>query len=57
MLFPQSNTDCLQILLCSYVGRSYVKASGRPAEILEKLNEMAGFLPNEEIQLYEVILF
>lgn len=31
-----------------------MKASGRPAEILERLNEMAGFAPNEEIQLYEV---
>jgi len=44
-------------MLCSYVGRSYVKASGRPAEILEKLNEMAGFAPNEEIQLFEVFWF
>lgn len=40
-----------------YVGRSYVKASGRPADILERLNEMAGFPPNEEIQLYEEIKF
>ena len=25
-------------------------------EILERLNEMAGFAPNEEIQLYEVLV-
>ena len=42
--------------VCSYVGRSFVKASGRPMEILERLNEMAGFAPNEEIQLYEVLV-
>lgn len=34
-----------------------MKASGRPLEILEKLNEMAGFATNEEIQLYEVYMF
>ncbi len=37
-----------------YVGRSFVKGGGRPTDILEKLNEMAGFAPTEEIQLYEV---
>jgi hypothetical protein len=30
-----------------------VKALGRPMEILAKLSEMAGFSPNEEIELYE----
>ena len=36
-----------------------MKAGGRPTDILEKLNEMAGFAPNKEILLYEVcdILF
>lgn len=37
-----------------FVGRLFVKALGKPTEILTKLNEMAGFPPNEEIELYEV---
>lgn len=37
-----------------YVGRLFVKNSGKPAEILTKLNEMAGFDADEEIELYEV---
>ncbi|CAK9213966.1 unnamed protein product [Sphagnum troendelagicum] len=40
-----------------YVGRSFVKGGGKPTDILEKLNEMAGFAPNEEIQLFEEIKF
>lgn len=28
--------------------------SGKPLEILAKLNELAGFLPDEEIELFEV---
>ncbi|CAK9866222.1 unnamed protein product [Sphagnum jensenii] len=40
-----------------YVGRTFVKVAGKPTDILEKLNEMAGFAPNEEIQLYEEIKF
>ncbi|RZC90859.1 hypothetical protein C5167_028693 [Papaver somniferum] len=40
-----------------YVGRLFVKDSGKPSEILKKLNEMAGFSPNEEIELYEEIKF
>ncbi|CAD6340697.1 unnamed protein product, partial [Miscanthus lutarioriparius] len=36
-----------------FVGRLFVKALGKPSEILTKLNEMAGFSPNEEIELYE----
>jgi hypothetical protein len=39
------------------VGRSFVKGGGKPTDILEKLNEMAGFAPNEEIQLFEVGFF
>jgi len=42
---------------CRYVGRTFVKVAGKPTDILEKLNEMAGFTPNEEIQLYEVWFF
>ncbi|KAH7420842.1 hypothetical protein KP509_13G025300 [Ceratopteris richardii] len=40
-----------------YVGRTFVKANGKPREILEELNEMAGFAPNQEIDLYEEIKF
>lgn len=39
-----------------YVGRLFVKGSGKPVEILPKLNEMAGFSADEEIELYEVSL-
>ncbi|KAF0889577.1 hypothetical protein E2562_028669 [Oryza meyeriana var. granulata] len=42
--------------LC-FVGRLFVKSTGKPSEILTKLNEMAGFAPNEEIELYEEIKF
>ncbi|KAF7064224.1 hypothetical protein CFC21_070603 [Triticum aestivum] len=40
-----------------FVGRLFVKALGKPSDILTKLNEMAGFSPNEEIELYEEIKF
>ncbi|KAA8518418.1 hypothetical protein F0562_015892 [Nyssa sinensis] len=40
-----------------YVGRLFVKSSGKPMEILTRLNEMAGFAPDEEIDLYEEIKF
>ncbi|KAI3916569.1 hypothetical protein MKW98_026311 [Papaver atlanticum] len=40
-----------------FVGRLFVKGSGKPLEILSKLNEMAGFAPSEEIELYEEIKF
>ncbi|EPS58994.1 hypothetical protein M569_15818, partial [Genlisea aurea] len=40
-----------------YVGRLFVKTSGKPMEILAKLNEMAGFAPDEEIDLFEEIKF
>lgn len=33
-----------------------MKGLGKPADILTKLNEMAGFSPNEEIELFEVII-
>uniref|UniRef100_A0A2P2MFR1 ubiquitinyl hydrolase 1 n=1 Tax=Rhizophora mucronata TaxID=61149 RepID=A0A2P2MFR1_RHIMU len=40
-----------------YVGRLFVKSSGKPIEIVGKLNQMAGFAPDEEIELYEEIKF
>ena len=40
-----------------FVGRSFVKAVGKLTEILRSLNEMAGFSPNEEIELFEEIKF
>ncbi|KAF9676494.1 hypothetical protein SADUNF_Sadunf08G0007800 [Salix dunnii] len=40
-----------------YVGRLFVKGSGKPLEILTKLNEMAGFASDQEIELYEEIKF
>ena len=38
----------------SFVGRLFVKANGKPGEIIGKLKEMAGYAPEEEIELYEV---
>ncbi|XP_057498145.1 ubiquitin C-terminal hydrolase 13-like isoform X2 [Actinidia eriantha] len=40
-----------------YIGRLFVKSSAKPIEILIHLNEMAGFAPEEEIELYEEIKF
>ncbi|CAN4126351.1 unnamed protein product [Withania somnifera] len=40
-----------------YVGRLFVKGSGKPLDILTKLNELAGFSPDEEIELFEEIKF
>ncbi|XWS56120.1 hypothetical protein CRYUN_Cryun09bG0059200 [Craigia yunnanensis] len=40
-----------------YVGRLLVKLSGKPIEYTVKLNQMAGFAPDEEIELYEEIKF
>lgn len=31
-----------------------MKSTSKPVEILTKLNEMAGYAPDEEIDLYEV---
>lgn len=33
-----------------------MKSSGKPIEILTKLNELAGFAPDQEIELFEVCL-
>ncbi|XP_071690524.1 ubiquitin C-terminal hydrolase 12-like [Rutidosis leptorrhynchoides] len=40
-----------------FVGRSFVNSLGKPIEILPKLNAMAGFSPDEEIEVYEEIKF
>ncbi|CAL0307513.1 unnamed protein product [Lupinus luteus] len=40
-----------------YVGRRFVKSTGKPSEIIKMLNEMAGYDPDEEIGLYEEIKF
>ncbi|PHU00294.1 Ubiquitin carboxyl-terminal hydrolase 12 [Capsicum chinense] len=40
-----------------YVGQLFVKGSGKPLEIVTKLNELAGFSPDEEIELFEEIKF
>ena len=47
--------DMVTLVCYSFVGRLFVKALGKPSDILMKLNEMAGFSPNEEIELYEVL--
>ncbi|KAL2322216.1 hypothetical protein Fmac_026595 [Flemingia macrophylla] len=40
-----------------YVGRLFVKCTGKPSEYLTRLNEMAGYDPEEDIALYEEIKF
>ncbi|XP_047329701.1 ubiquitin C-terminal hydrolase 12-like isoform X2 [Impatiens glandulifera] len=40
-----------------YAGHLFVTASGKPVDILAKLNELAGFTPDEEIELFEEIKF
>ncbi|XP_012835827.1 PREDICTED: ubiquitin carboxyl-terminal hydrolase 12-like [Erythranthe guttata] len=40
-----------------YVGRLFVKSSTKPSEILEKVNEMAGFASSQEIDLFEEIKY
>ncbi|KAK8662087.1 hypothetical protein V6N13_091675 [Hibiscus sabdariffa] len=37
-----------------YIGRMFVKVDGKPMEILARINKMAGFDPDEEIELYEL---
>lgn len=41
-------------LYARYVGRLFVKSLGKPIDILTRLNEMAGYAPDEDIELYEV---
>ncbi|KAK2431551.1 ubiquitinyl hydrolase 1 [Trifolium repens] len=40
-----------------YVGRFFVNCTGKPIEILTKLKKLAGYDPDEEIELYEDMLF
>lgn len=40
-----------------FIGRLFVKGTSKPSEILPKLNEMAGYAPDEEIDLFEEIKF
>ncbi|XP_062207011.1 ubiquitin C-terminal hydrolase 13-like isoform X3 [Phragmites australis] len=40
-----------------YVGKLIVKASGTPSDIVKRLNLIAGFPPDEDIELYEEIKF
>ncbi|KAF3619336.1 putative isoleucine N-monooxygenase 1-like [Capsicum annuum] len=37
-----------------YVGRLFVKESDKPLDVLTKINELAGFLADEEIELFEI---
>ena len=37
-----------------YAGRLFVKSYDKPSDILERLNQLAGYAPNEEIELCEV---
>ncbi|KAJ0021175.1 hypothetical protein Pint_31672 [Pistacia integerrima] len=45
------------VYLCLYVGRLFVKSTVNPVEYLAKLNKMAGYDPDEEIELYEELRF
>jgi hypothetical protein len=38
----------------SYVGRLFVNRTGKPSQILTKLNNLAGYDPDEAIKLYKV---
>ncbi|KAK8671499.1 hypothetical protein V6N13_038094 [Hibiscus sabdariffa] len=40
-----------------YIGRMFVKVDGKPVDILARINKMAGFDPDEDIELYEEIKF
>ncbi|XP_047971318.1 ubiquitin C-terminal hydrolase 12-like isoform X2 [Salvia hispanica] len=40
-----------------YVGRLFVNNLGKPVDIFTRLNEMAGYTPEEDIDLYEEIRF
>lgn len=46
--------DLSVLCVTSFVGRLIVKSSSKPVDILAKLNQLAGFGPDEEIELYEV---
>ncbi|XP_017258034.1 ubiquitin C-terminal hydrolase 13 isoform X2 [Daucus carota subsp. sativus] len=40
-----------------YVGNLFVNCAGKPIDILRNINELAGFDPDEEIDLYEEVKF
>lgn len=40
---------------CSYIGRLSVRSSSKPIEYIGQLNQMAGFAPDQEVELFEVI--
>ncbi|KAL2945550.1 Ubiquitin carboxyl-terminal hydrolase 12 [Bienertia sinuspersici] len=40
-----------------YIGRLFVKAIGKPGEVIGKLKELAGYAVEDEIELYEEIKF
>ncbi|WJX28511.1 ubiquitinyl hydrolase 1 [Trifolium repens] len=40
-----------------YVGRLFVNCTDKPSKILTRLNKLAGYDPDEEIELYEEIMF
>lgn len=42
------------LFLVRYVGRHFVKESDKPLDVLTKINELDGFLADEEIELFEV---
>jgi len=44
----------LIVIMNRYVGNFFVKASGKPSDIVERLNVIAGFPSDEDIELYEV---
>jgi ubiquitin carboxyl-terminal hydrolase 7 len=40
-----------------YVGRLYVRSSSKPLEIMARLNELAGFQPDTDLDLFEEVKF
>ncbi|KAL6521230.1 CSN-associated deubiquitinating enzyme Ubp12 [Orobanche gracilis] len=63
---PEKNKDDIMLFFklydpekeeLRYVGKLLLKSSGKPIEILPKLNEMAGYAPDEKIELFEEIKF
>ncbi|KAK9019651.1 hypothetical protein V6N11_054165 [Hibiscus sabdariffa] len=56
---PEKTKEDILLSLNSmtHTKRSFVKVSGKPMEILARINKMAGFDPDEELELYEEIRF
>ena len=44
----------LFLFLFSYLGKTFVKASCKPFDVMKELNAMAGFEPTQDLQLFEV---